>query len=223
MEKSITLADPESPCVFEVLLRQITKNTDNGDFGVMSVRYVCSQKKERRVNLVVPLRVAEEVKDLLCVIVYTGVRKSEGNRDYYNVCTVAASRGKSIPNLAKKLRKPRPQELCSEVIVDSLSTFPDGTVFSCWDLQMVKLSGNKVPVVRYETEDLHTKNIKRGQLYLPTRCMSNVKPDSAYVIRFNGSKTSKNNRVYHDVEVLGCEEDLFVQDVEEEFPASQVM
>ena len=47
-----------------------------------------------------------------------------------------------------------------------------------------------------------------------------LKPDTAYVIRFNGSKTSKNNRVYHNVEVLGCEEDLFVQDAEEELPAS---
>ena len=81
-------------------------------------------------------------------MVYTGVRKSEGNRDYYNVCTVAVSRGESIPNLATKLRKLSPQDLCSEVVVDSFSTFPDGTVFTCWDLQMVKLSGNKVPVVR---------------------------------------------------------------------------
>ena len=88
---------------------------------------------------------------------------------------------------------------------------------------MVKLGANKVPVVRYETENHQTKSIKRGRLYLPARCTSNIKPDSAYAIRFNGSKTSKNNKVYHDVEVLGCEEDFFVQDVEEEFPTSQVM
>ena len=207
----------------EVLSRQITKNAENGDFGVMRVRYVCSQKKERRVNLVVPLRVAEEAKDLPCVMVYTGVRKSEGNRDYYNVCMVSANRGESIPNLATRLRKLSPEELCSEVVVDSLSTFPDGTVFACWDLQMSKLGANKVPVVRYETEDHQTKKVKRGRLYLPARCTSSVKPDCAYVVRFNGSKTSKNNRVYHDVEVLGCEEDLFMQDTEEECPASQVM
>ena len=78
MEKNVTLADLESPCVLEVLSRQITKNTDNGHFGVMRVRYVCSQKKERRLNLVIPLRVAEEAKDLPCVMVYIGVRKTEG-------------------------------------------------------------------------------------------------------------------------------------------------
>ena len=88
---------------------------------------------------------------------------------------------------------------------------------------MPKLRSSKVLVVRYETEDDKTKNIKQGRRYLTSRCTSNVKPDRAYVIRLNGSKTSKNNRVYHDVEVLGCEEDLFVQDVEEEFPASQVV
>ena len=223
MEKSLTLADLESPVVLEVLSRQFAKNADNGDFGVLRVRYVCSQKKERRVNLIVPLRVAEEAKDLPCVMVYTGVRKSEGNRDYYNVCTVTANKGESIPNLATRLRQLSAQELCSEVVVATLSSFPEGTVFACWDLQMAKLGSNRVPVVRYETEDHQTKKVKRGRLYLPARCTSEVKPDSAYVLRFNGSKTSKNNRVYHDVEVLGCEEDLFVQDAEEEWSASQVV
>ena len=131
-----------------MLSRQFTKNADNEDFGVMRVRYVCSKKKKRRVNLVVPLRVAEEAKDLPCVMVYTGVRKSEGNRDYYNVCTVAGSRGESVPNLETRLRKLSPQEMCSEVIVNSLSSFPEGAVFACRDLQMVKLGSNKVPVMR---------------------------------------------------------------------------
>ena len=130
-EKIVTLADLESHCVLEVLSQQITKNTNNGDFGAMKVRYVCSQKKERMVNLVVPLRVAEDAKDLPCVMVYTGVRKSEGNWDYYNVCTVAASRGESIPNLATKLRKLNPEKLCSEVIVDSLSTLMVTLMVQC--------------------------------------------------------------------------------------------
>ena len=87
-------------------------------------------------------------------MVYTGMCKSEGNRDYYDVSTVTARRGESIPNLATKLRKLSSEKLCSEVIVDSLSTFPEGTVFACWDLHMVKIGANKVPLVRYETEKL---------------------------------------------------------------------
>ena len=88
---------------------------------------------------------------------------------------------------------------------------------------MVRVGLNKVPVVRYEMKDEWTKNIKRGCLYLPARCVSNVKPGGAYVIRFNGNETSKDNRVYHHVKVLGCEENFFVEGREEEFPASQVM
>ena len=117
------------------------------------------------------------------------MRRSEGNPDYYNVCKVTVSRGETIPNLAKRLRKLSPQELCSDVIIDSLSSFPDAMVFACWDLQMAKLGLNKVPVVRYETENAQTKNIKQGRLYFLARCTSNIKPDSAYVIRFNRSKT----------------------------------
>ena len=207
LEKSFTLADVESLCVLEVLSRQITKRMDNGEFGVMRVRYVCSQKKEQRVNLVVPLCIANEAKDLPCVMIYTGLLKSEGNRDYCDVCTVTGSRGETIPNLATRLRKLSRQNLCSDVIVDSLSSFPDRTMFACWGLEMVQ-----------------SKNIKRGWLYAPAKWTSSVKPDDAYVIRFNGSKTSKNISVHHDLEVLGCEEDLFVQGgEEEEFPVSQVM
>ena len=134
-----------------------------------------------------------------------------------------ANKGESIPNLATRSRQLSTQVLCSEVIVDSLSSFPEGAVFACWDLQMAKLGLNKVPVVRSETEEDKTKNIKQGRLYLPSRCTSTVKHDGAYIIRRNGSKMPKNNRVYHNVEVLGCEEDLFFQDAEEELPASQVM
>ena len=78
---------------------------------------------------------------------------------------------------------------------------------------MVSLGLNKVPVVRYEmeTEEAQSKKIKGRRLYLSVRCVSNVKPDGAYVIRFNRRKTSKNNRLYYNVEVLVCEEDLFVQ------------
>ena len=73
LEKSVTLADLETPCVLEVLSRQINKNTDNGEFSIMRVRYVCSQKKKRKVNL--PLCIAENGKDLPCVMVNTGVQK----------------------------------------------------------------------------------------------------------------------------------------------------
>ena len=85
---------------------------DNGDFGIMKVRYVCSQKKGRRVDIV-SLRIAENAKDLPCIMVYTGVQKSEGNRDYPNVCTVMANKGETIPNLATRLRQLSPQDLCS--------------------------------------------------------------------------------------------------------------
>ena len=138
------------------------------------------------------LRIAEKAKDLPCVLVYIRVKKSEGNRDYYYVCTVTGTKKETIPNLVTRL-KLSPQGLCSEVIVDSLSSFLDGTVFACRDLQISKLRLNKVLVVRYETEDVQTKNIKRGRLYLPANCTSSVKPDDAYVIRFNSSKTSKSN------------------------------
>ena len=87
-------------------------------------------------------------------MVHTGVRRSEGNRDYYNVCKVTGSRGETLPNLATRLRKLNPDDLCSEAIVDLLSSFPDGTVFACWDLKMVKVGSNKAPVVRYEMEDM---------------------------------------------------------------------
>ena len=52
-----------------------------------------------------------------------------------------------------------------------------------------------------------------------------VKPDAAYVVRFSESKTSKNNRVYHDVEVLGYELELFIQygGDDQKFPVSLVM
>ena len=95
------------------------------------------------------LRIAGEAKGLPCIMVYIDVRKSEGNRDYNNVCSVMANKGESIPNLAMRLRQLSAQELCSEVIVNSLSSFPEGTVFACWDLQMTELGLNKVSVARY--------------------------------------------------------------------------
>ena len=60
--------------------------------------------------------------------------------------------------------------------VDSLSSFLDGMVFACWDLEMVKVGSNKAPVVRYETESTQTKKIKQKGLYLLARCVPNGKP-----------------------------------------------
>ena len=61
-----------------------------------------------------------------------------------------ANKEETIPNLAMRSRQLSAQELCSEVIIDSLSSFPEGTVFTCWDLQMAKLGSIKVPVVRHD-------------------------------------------------------------------------
>ena len=70
LKRSITLANLENSCVLEVLSLQITRNMDN--FGAMRVGYVCS-KKEQRVNLAVPGRIMDEVKDIPCVLFYTGM------------------------------------------------------------------------------------------------------------------------------------------------------
>ena len=122
------------------------------------------QREGAIVNLIILQRIADDVKDVPCVMVYTGVRKSEGNQDYYNVCNVTENRGEALPYLAMRLRKLNPQDLCSEVIVDSLSLFPDRMVFACWDLELVIVGPNKVPVVRYKTEDAQTKKIKCRRL-----------------------------------------------------------
>ena len=81
-------------------------------------------------------------------MVYTGMRRSDGNQDYYKFCKVTGSRGETLPNLATKLRKLSPQDLCLEGIIDSLLSFSDVTVFACWELEMVRLGLNKVRVVR---------------------------------------------------------------------------
>ena len=103
----------ESLCVLVVVSLQITRNTESEH--LMRVRYVCIEKKEHRANLIVPLHIAEEVKYVPSILVDTGKRTFEGNRDDYNVIKVYLSRGKSLPNMATRLRKLSPQELCSEV------------------------------------------------------------------------------------------------------------
>ena len=212
LENAITLGNFEANRVFEVMEVESSARGSDELVGIITARTVKKDGKEFNGKIVVPGRIYEEIAESCpCVCVHFGKVVSSAGREFHDFRKIPSKGDVDLPAQAARLRSLGEASLQSQVKIESLSKFPVGGIFACWGMETIKIGSGKVPVVNYEigARDGCALPLK-GRVFMPSRTLHALKGGCGYVARYNGEKTSKNGRVYHDVEIVSHEEDLTV-------------
>lgn len=175
--------------------------------GLLSV-VMRTGKSMTKTKLMIPLRIAERLTNQLPgVVVYCGLGQSEGTTNQWHDLQLMSpsTEGMSVLDHANQLRQLSTPDLISRAKVDTLSKFAAGTVFTCWNLEMRRMSsGDSIAIVSYDTFITNAEGApenKRGRLFVPPRYTDEVQAAECCIMVYKGLKKSKLGRDYHNLNI----------------------
>ena len=137
-----------------------------------------------------------------CLVAYLGKEASALGKMRFDVRRIVTDEAATLSVRAAKLRSLGERYLQSAVKIETLDAFSPPTAFACWDVEFVKVNGERLPVVDYRTEIKEGQTAPyTGRLYLPPRLCRLLRKDRSYVVEYRGEKVTKGGKSFYDVEV----------------------
>ena len=190
--------------MIEVFEARLCADAEGRLVGAIEGRTVRRDGKEVRGKILVPRRLfCRGVFDYApCLVAYLGKEKMSSGKMRFDVRRIVTDESATLSVRAAKLRALGERSLPSAVKIETLDAFSPSTTFACWDVEFVKVSGKRLPVVAYRTEITDSQTAPAtGRLYLPPRLCRVLRKDRSYVVEYGGEKTTKGGKAFYDVRV----------------------
>lgn len=202
------LADFEDNRIFEVTDVNVYTDIDGQDVSALSFSSTNNEKKTVKGKLIVHDALAHQVRgNCPAILIYFGASITTEGELFFRTKLIPSHQitGK-ISTKAAKMRALGLVGISGREFAEDISSFPIGSVFTCWDFETEKIDKQKVLTAKYS----NTKLSSSGYLEIPFKYSSQVQPDRYYVLQYYGVNSSKGKHEESIVDVIKCSEDILI-------------